>query len=235
MKRLQLASLVLVIVLLLTSLVHSASVNSYWTRMERGFPNSVEVYGYEYEYRSPQLEISAHIPQLAGALDATWQAEFNQNLKNHLATYIAEMQEIAQIAEPLAPDAPTYVYQVIVDYEVKLNHGGLLSIALLTYSYTGGAHGMTFLEYLNFDLTTGLALEFSDLFTSEAELERAAELISTAISVEPELYFIDNFGPELFGINQGFYLQDKQVVVCFGLYEIAPYVAGIQEFAVPAP
>ncbi|MDI9458955.1 MAG: RsiV family protein [Limnochordia bacterium] len=30
-------------------------------------------------------------------------------------------------------------------------------------------------------------------------------------------------------------MTDSHVVVCFGLYELAPYASGIQEFAVSAP
>ena len=33
--------------------------------------------------------------------------------------------------------------------------------------------------------------------------------------------------------QQSFYIKDGHLVVYFGLYEIAPYVAGIQEFKLP--
>lgn len=234
MKRLRIGSFVLVLVLFLTSFAQGSGLNSYWLRMENGFPNPVEVYGYQYEYRSPELTISARIPQLSGFVDQGWQEEFNQNLREHLGVFVAEMQEMAKGINEEGMESGAIPYEAIVDYEVKLNQGGLLSIAILSYSYTGGAHGMTYLEYLNVDLTTGQTIAFEDLFNSQSELERAANVITAMIVEEPDLYFIDEFGPDLFNINQGFYLQDNRAVICFGLYELAPYVAGIREFPVPA-
>ena len=37
----------------------------------------------------------------------------------------------------------------------------------------------------------------------------------------------------MFAEDQSFYFKDDHIVVVFGLYEIAPYAAGIQEFALP--
>lgn len=218
-----------VVLLILATFVQIAGASSYWERMSQGFSNQVVVYDYGLNFQSPELEVSARVPQLMGAGDLMWQAQFNTTLREKLKEFAAELQAIA------AYDDQRHPYQGIVDFEVKLNRGGLLSIAVQTYSYTGGAHGMTTVEYLNLDLTTGQELSFNDLFPSEAEIERAAQAIDAEIAANPEWFFIDQFSSDLFTEHQGFYLQDHHVVVCFGLYELAPYVAGIQEFAVSAP
>lgn len=126
-------------------------------------------------------------------------------------------------------------FQGIVLFDVKLNQGGLLSLVVTVYTYTGGAHGMTTRNYINLDLTTGEPLKFPHLFADDAELARAAALIDAEVKAEPERFFIQGFSADAFQPDQDFYLTPNQAVVCFGLYEIAPYVAGIQEFAVPAP
>lgn len=234
MRKLHINVFAAVLVLLVASLVQGAAINSYWQRMEDGFPNSVLVYEYVYTYDSPELEISTRIPQLAGTLDEDWQDEFNQKLRAELAEFIAEVKDRA-LARDLSIESQAFPYEGIVDFEVKLNQGGLLSIAMVSYTFTGGAHGMTYYTYLNLDLTTGRTIGFGDLFNSEVERERVAGIINAEIAATPERYFADALAPEQFEAEQGFYLQDTKAVICFGLYELAPYSSGIQEFAVPAP
>ncbi|HPT82806.1 MAG TPA: DUF3298 and DUF4163 domain-containing protein [Limnochordia bacterium] len=233
MGKLRLAALVVVV--LLCSLGTVQAAKSYWQRMAEGYPNQLVVYEYVYEYRSPELEVSARVPQLGGALDLEWQQAFNQEMREMVHDLAASLEETAKAIWELEEIFHAFPFQGIVDFEVKLNRGGLLSLELVTYTFTGGAHGMTFCDYINIDLTTGRQLTFWDLFDTEEEVARAAEAINERIAQEPEWFFIDQFTPGLFSAEQGFYLTDEHVVICFGLYELAPYAAGIQEFPVAAP
>jgi hypothetical protein len=228
---------VLVILLIASAMVQAEIVNSYWQRMAEGFPNPTLVHEYVYEYRGPELEITARIPQLAGVADSLWEADFNQNLRDRLDAYVTELKESAQEAWSLGAESEyrPFPYEGIVDFEVKLNQGGLLSIAVLNYTYTGGAHGMTYYDYINVDLTSGHPIGFGELFNTDAELERAAGVIDARIKEEQDHFFIDTFAQDQFNEDQGFYLKDTQVVICFGLYDLAPYAYGIQEFAISAP
>lgn len=237
MRRLGMTSVLLLFVVLCcaSAVVYAGAANSYWQRMAEGFPNSILVYDYVYEYRGSELEITARIPQLAGMADSVWQTDFNQDLRDRLDAYVTELQELAAEAWSLDAEYHPFPYQGIVDFEVKLNQGGLLSIAVLDYTYTGGAHGMTYYDYINVDLTSGHHIGFGDLFNTDDELERASGLIAARIAEEPSQFFIDTFTADQFHEDQGFYLQDTQVVICFGLYELAPYAHGIQAFSIPAP
>ncbi|MCK9525696.1 MAG: DUF3298 and DUF4163 domain-containing protein [Limnochordia bacterium] len=225
----------LVVLLVAGARVEVAAANSYWQRMGEGFPNSILVHEYVYEYRGPELEITARIPQLAGVDSALWQAEFNESMHHHLEAYVAELKDVAAEVLGFDEEHPRFPYEGIMDFEVKLNRGGLLSIAIVNYSYTGGAHGMTYYDYINVDLTVGHHISFHELLDSEAELNRAAEIVNAKISEQPDHFFVDSFTPSEFHEEQGFYLQDTGAVICFGLYELAPYAYGISEFAVPAP
>ncbi len=211
-----------------------AGANSYWQRMEKGFSNREQIYEYVYEYRSPELEIDVSLPQLNGAVDSAWQQQFNRKLFDFAEDFAAELKDIARKSRQAGFEfyAP---FQGILRYELKLNKGGLLSLVIDAYTYTGGAHGMTTRDYINLDLTTGERVQFLDLFASEAELVRAAEVINAKVTAEPEWFFIQEFAADAFPADQGFYLEPHRAVICFGLYEIAPYVSGIQEFEVPAP
>jgi len=233
MKKLGLAGLVLILVCGMWGT--GAAASSYWQRMAQGYPNQLVVSEYRYEYRSPELEITAQVPQLAGAPDPVWEEQFNQNLRQAVQDLAAFLQETAHMVLEEEPIFAAFPFQGIVQFEVKLNRGGLLSIVLTTYTFTGGAHGMTYCDYINVDLTTGQELSFFELFPIEEEIDRAAEAINEKIAQEPQWFFIDQFTPGLFTADQGFYLTETDAVICFGLYEIAPYAAGIQEFPVAAP
>ena len=236
MKKFQVAQMaIVVLVLICTGLAHGAIVSPYWQRIGAGFPNQVTVYGLAKEYHYPYAEIQLQIPQLLGVADPKWQAQFNAELATKIADFV---QEVVAQGEEVYTESDTALampYSGVVGYEVKTNRGGLLSLAITYYSFTGGAHGMTFVDYINIDLTTGCSIDFADMFPTEEELTRAASAINGEIAKEPEWFFIDQFTVDLFTPDQGFYFQEDQVIVCFGLYELAPYAAGIQEFAVSAP
>ncbi|NMB02592.1 MAG: DUF3298 and DUF4163 domain-containing protein [Firmicutes bacterium] len=228
MKKVQMVSALFIVVFLTAGVVQPALASTYWERMAQGFPNSITVYDYVYQLQSAELEVNARIPQLHGMPDLNWQADFNASLREGLIQFVAHLQDMVW-------EDQMYPYEGLIDFEVKLNRGGLLSIAIVSYTFTGGAHGMTAYVYRNLDLSTGQEIAFYDLFNTDAEIERAAQVINEKIVQEPDWFFIDHFTPSLFSENQGYYLQENQAVICFGLYELAPYAAGIQEFAVSAP
>ncbi|NLL42886.1 MAG: DUF3298 and DUF4163 domain-containing protein [Firmicutes bacterium] len=223
------------LVFLAGSLAPALAAQSIWQRMAQGFPNSLVVYEYVYEYEGPGLTVSAQIPQLIGAPDLAWQEAFNQGLRDNLADYASWLKDIAAEALELDSEYRPQPYAGFVDFEVKLNQGGLLSIAVVNYVYTGGAHGMTYYDYLNIDLTCGQPISFSQIFDTEAEIERAAAVIAEQIKQERDLFFDDTFTSDQFREDQGFYLQENHAVICFTLYELAPYSSGIPEFAISAP
>ena len=91
------------------------------------------------------------------------------------------------------------------------------------YEFTGGAHGMTYLDDYNYNLLTGDRLILKDMFKSGVNYD---EIINNFIASE-----INN-NPEIKGIseNQPFYIDEDGIVIYFGLYEIAPYYVGIPKF-----
>src|SRR5690349_16089866 len=49
--------------------------------------------------------------------------------------------------------------ELMAYFELKTNQRGLLSLNLIAYSFTGGAHGMTVIKSLTFDTKTGKQYE----------------------------------------------------------------------------
>lgn len=121
--------------------------------------------------------------------------------------------------------------EMIAYYEIKNNQRGILSLNLIVYSYTGGAHGMTVVKSLTVDTKTGRNYQLQDLFKPGSPyVQRISEYVRRHIKQWdiPVLEPFTKIQP-----NQDFYMADTSLVVYFQLYEISPYVAGFPYFPIP--
>ncbi len=126
-------------------------------------------------------------------------------------------------------------YVININHNVTYNKGNILSLTLHLYSYTGGAHGSTTDESFNFDTKTGNRGVIEDFLGNNKNYNKIIlDNIKSTISKNPELYFkeaVDKLN--IIPYNQKFFLTDKDLVVYFDEYEIAPYVAGSPKFYIP--
>ncbi|EGQ27984.1 DUF3298 and DUF4163 domain-containing protein [Mammaliicoccus sciuri] len=121
--------------------------------------------------------------------------------------------------------------ELVADFEIKNNQRGILSLNLIVYSFTGGAHGMTVCKSLTFDTRTGRSYSLPDLFKPGSPyVQRISEYVRRHIEKwkTPVLEPFKQIRPD-----QDFYIADTSLVVYFQLYEISPYVAGFPYFPIP--
>lgn len=127
-------------------------------------------------------------------------------------------------------------YELNIEYKIHTLNPTFISLTMENYQYTGGAHGFSNKTPYNFDLTTGKEMSLQDLFKKNSNYKEVINKeIQKQIKEEPDKFFPDEV--EVFsGINnkQPFYIEDGKLVIYFGLYEIAPYTAGIVEFQIPS-
>lgn len=210
--------------------------NPYWERITRGVPNHIVILENVYQRHDQLVSIAAKIPQIWGMTDPQLQTKLNDMLGRSVQEWI---DETAAAAEAFAADddlefpAHFLPFTLIVEYETQYNKGGLLSLVLRIYEYTGGAHGMTYWLPINVDLTTGRSLTFGDLFPDQESRHKMAAVIDARLKEERDIFFIHHFTVDMFSEGQPFYVRDGEIVVFFDLYEIAPYASGIQEFVLP--
>ncbi|TQR19351.1 DUF3298 and DUF4163 domain-containing protein [Psychrobacillus vulpis] len=120
--------------------------------------------------------------------------------------------------------------EMIGQYEIKTNERGILSLSLLVYSFTGGAHGLTLVQSLTFDVTTGKQYSLKELFKQDSQYVKIlSEMIGKKI-VEWKVPILEEFS----GIrpDQDFYIADHSLVIYFQVYEITPYVYGFPYFPI---
>lgn len=115
-------------------------------------------------------------------------------------------------------------------YEIKNNERGILSISLINYAYSGGAHGRTIVKSLTFDNQTGKIYELKDLFKPGADYEKLLSDIIKKQIAERDIPTLEEF--KGINSNQDFYVADKILVIYFQQYELAPYAWGLPDFPI---
>ncbi|MGI6226201.1 MAG: DUF3298 domain-containing protein [Peptococcales bacterium] len=115
-------------------------------------------------------------------------------------------------------------------YEIKNNQRGILSLSIINYNFSGGAHGMTYIKSLTFDIATGREYQLGDLFIKGSNyIARLNEIIREQIA-ERDIPIINEF--ETIKPNQDYYIADKALVIYFQLYDLTPYAYGFPYFPI---
>lgn len=180
------------------------------------------------------ITIGASYPKVSGLSDKKFEAEVNQSLEKKTKDFIEEIDAMATRDKEFIRTSDTNIkYECYVNYECYIN-GTILSIVVDYYSYTGGAHGLTYREAINIDIKNNSYLSLKDLFKDKENYkEHVVNAIHEKMEEEPEKYFstevssIENFN------EKNFYVKDNKLVVFFQIYDIAPYVSGMPEFVIP--
>lgn len=185
------------------------------------------------------LKTTIQYPQLSDLHDANVQNEINAILKESAQNALGEGKKNADDMVQAIKDGYTGAVgmcETYYNYMIKYNQNGLLSIVLTDYQYAGGAHGGTVQRAYTFDLTTGKALQLSDLMDATCN---AVKYIDSEIRKEinkrvaaGELYEFDFSKFKDIGENPEYYMSNDALVFYFQQYAYFPYAAGIQEFEV---
>lgn len=151
----------------------------------------------------------ARFPQIAA--ETAVGDRINQEIQAYIKDFIATQKEY----NPKT---------VKTDYKLHHLSDRYLSFEIISYVYSGGAHGMTTIKGFTYDLSTGAPCSFTKLFDF-----RPSE-INTAVweyCKKNQIPLYDHFtGIETYPTQ--FYLEtDTKAVIIFQQYEIAPYSSGI--------
>lgn len=103
-------------------------------------------------------------------------------------------------------------------------HNGIVSYTVVRYCYTGGAHGMTTENALNFDKKSGKTITEEDIFIAGYEEKLNALLTANVKDVigEDGVLFVDKIEA-----NGNFCVSENGITYIYNQYDIAPYAMGI--------
>lgn len=131
-----------------------------------------------------------------------------------------------------------YSYYNNIDAQPLTDNPKVLVYYVSTSSYTGGAHGIYSVDYLNFDPETGHLITLDDVF-KEGSKEKLSEMllaqlmkklnVATLNELQELAYLQDT---EMFPSNN-FNLGKDNITFFYNVYEIAPYSSGTTEISLP--
>ena len=182
------------------------------------------------------INIDMAIPVIEGMKDKQVEDKINQLIQEYAFNF---KKELCTESDEYLKDAKKEgwrigKYQALSYYIVHYQSKNMLSVSIFYYRYTLGAHGHTLQKAYNINLKNGELFMLSTLFR---DMEKAREVINKEIKRQiqlyPDLYFESGQVFRSISDNHPFYIIDGNIVIFFGLYEIAPYAYGIRYFKIP--
>jgi len=165
-----------------------------------------------------------------------WPRLWAQQRADFAKMYRGEAAEMAPEPAPSPADsADVEAYQASLRFTSQSNlsvlcqEGDLLSVRLLSFEYSGGVHGSFGSEVRSFDLRTGRALRFDDIFRPEARqqllplLDRGVRRTLGLSATEPlrEQLLVDKIP-----VTPNVCLTPGGVLFVYPPYDIAAYALG---------
>ena len=123
-----------------------------------------------------------------------------------------------------------HLVEMIGYYEIKTNERGVLSLSLVVYSFTGGAHGLTVSKSLTFDVKTGKQYVLSELFKPDSNYVKVLSEMIEKKMLEWDVPLLEEFSQ--IRSDQDFYIADHSLIIYFQVYELTPYVYGFPYFPI---
>lgn len=172
------------------------------------------------------LEINLDVPVVSGSESAD---VINDKISENIATARTQVEEAA--AGMLKGEGGQGKAGLGSSFDYSQS-GDMVSLWIRMNNYTGGAHGLYWLDTYTFNTATNEIYDFENIFQEGKDYITVInnEIISQ-INENPEAYFpsaietVKSYGGAL-----PFYINGNKIVVYFTLYDIAPYAAGIPYF-----
>lgn len=169
------------------------------------------------------------------------QSYFSHSSKSAPEEMIKEMKEVffnnyTESNEQIFkehPDGGNFNWELSKFIHITNNDQYLLTYYILTYAFTGGAHGLETHDYYSIDLKKGKKIQLNDIIMPGTESKlislltrKLKEIIG--LSSDQKLtefgYFSDEVKP-----NENFYVTKNGIGFFYNHYELAPYSFGLTD------
>ncbi len=171
---------------------------------------------------------------------------FNETVKNHTIAIIISAREhndsipaIEEALQSFINDFRRYKtefgndflsYDIDITMDVSYQSELFVSLDVNYYLYTGGAHGYSGTNFLNFDAQTGEKLTHSDLFTdTEAVLAHAEKKFRETYQIADNRSINATgfwFEEDTFHFPENIGFTENEMILHYNQYEIASYAEG---------
>lgn len=179
------------------------------------------------EYETDTLKVVAYTPQFSGMTHTEFQDDLNNQYKTDIDGWISETQQQADAGNS------EYPYQLYVQQNIKTNRDYFVSMVTEIYQYTGGAHGLTTWIAKNIDDKAGKVITLADLFAENEDYKTVLNRTMQQMVENNKEEYQDLWEQPMITDNQGFYIQDGNLVIYYPPYELSYYARGFVEFSIP--
>lgn len=150
------------------------------------------------------------------------------NLSNAVETFFSEARKTREQGINLP-------WELQVKFDVHSHHPKLLSVIVSSYSFTGGAHGMPYTDYLNFNLASGELLTLNDVLLP-GKMPALLKMAETSFRNSKEIpagQSLDqagfDFDKNRFHLSQAVAISSRGIELYYNVYEINSYAYGTTE------
>ena len=190
------------------------------------------------------IDIACYYPVIENADNDEFIASINEDVKNSVAEFVNEVKgkEIIDGAKEYYSyankgDMPTFSpYTFEFDYDINLNTEDYFSMTAVLYYNLHGAHPMTSMTSVSYDMKAKKEFALTDIWNVDAEgaKKEIIDAFNAEIDKNPTMYFEDAKKTVEENTQRAeFYLDENGVNMYFQLYEIAPYAAGYPMCLIP--
>ncbi len=127
------------------------------------------------------------------------------------------------------------VWELHLETEISYQSPYIISIAINTYRYEGGAHGNDEILFLNLNANTGQVLQHKELLKNIEGFKTLAEsyFVKNLETKDANLKMEDYFFGDPFQLPENIGFSDEGVILLYNVYEVASYAQGHTEFIIP--
>ena len=133
------------------------------------------------------------------------------------------------------PDASEPVWELYIETEKIYQSDDIITLAISTYEFKGGAHGNDKIKFLNLDAKTGKILNQTDIIDNLKGFKTIAEthFIKSMELEKDQMKMEDFFFGKPFQLPENIGFSDDGLVLLYNVYEVASYEQGYTEFVIP--
>jgi len=203
--------------------------------------NAVTVTSKEVNDKNDLYSVQLQIPVVSGLKDEAYQTKLNEQLESRATKVLDDLKKQAAADQKASKTSGFEFrpYEMEITFSVKSDgsgENGAFSLEVLTYTYTGGAHGATVADTYNVrNGSEASPLTLEQLLGSDY-LKTANAAVAAELKANPDRYYPQDGSDAFQSIadDQTFFVSQGTVRLIFQQYEIGPYASGIVEIPVKA-
>jgi hypothetical protein len=127
------------------------------------------------------------------------------------------------------------VWELHIETEKTFQSEEVITLAISTYEFKGGAHGNDKIIFLNLDAESGRVLNLNDIVKNKADFKKLAQshFIKTLEEEYKNPKMEDFFFGKPFQLPKNIGYSDDGLVLLYNVYEVASFEQGYTEFFIP--